>query len=104
MRFTGSTYGLLHLASFAVALLIIGQPSYAGPIRDYLAAHRAAQQLEDDGNSEPSGGASLPSGVKVLRDVPYGQDEQQRMDVYLPPQATNAPVIFIGPRRWLAAR
>lgn len=95
MRFTGSASRLLGMASFAVMLLIMGQASYAGPIRDYLAAHRAAQQLEDDSSSEASGGVSLPSGVKVLRDVPYGQDEQQRMDVYLPPQAANAPVIFM---------
>ena len=88
-------YRLLFLGSFSIALLLLWQPSHAGPIRDYIAAHRAARQVEDAGDSEPSGSASLPGGTRVVRDVPYGKDDLQRMDVYLPPQAENAPVIFM---------
>ncbi len=32
---------------------------------------------------------------QLLRDLPYGADEHQRMDVYLPPQPVAAPVIFM---------
>lgn len=45
------------------------------------------------GNS--SGHVSLPPGVQVVRDVPYGTDILQRMDVYLPKQAAGAPVILM---------
>lgn len=33
--------------------------------------------------------------VNVIRDVPYGADQQQRLDVYRPKDADNAPVIFM---------
>lgn len=95
MRLANSLYKLFFLGSFSIVLLLMGQPSHAGPIRDYIAAHRAVRQVEDVGDGEPSGSASLPGGVRVVRDVPYGKDDLQRMDVYLPPQAVNAPVIFM---------
>lgn len=70
----------------------------AGPLRDRIEARRearqAAQQAEDDGY----GGSSrrnVPAGVKLLRDVAYGPDKQQKYDVYIPKQAANAPVIFM---------
>ncbi|MCX7279516.1 MAG: hypothetical protein NTZ15_19750, partial [Burkholderiales bacterium] len=56
----------------------------ASPLRDRLRERRAAQQeqgLEDDGQE---GTLTLPAGARVLRDVAYGPDALQRMDVYLP--------------------
>jgi acetyl esterase/lipase len=42
--------------------------------------------------------ATLPPGVRVVRDVPYGGDPAQRMDVYLPPAGGgHAPVILMVP-------
>ncbi|WP_411881849.1 alpha/beta hydrolase [Polaromonas sp. YR568] len=38
---------------------------------------------------------ALPEGVRLMADLPYGQDARQRMDVYLPAQAANAPVIVM---------
>ena len=35
--------------------------------------------------------AATPDGVKVLRNVAYGADKLQTMDVYLPPSRTWAP-------------
>ena len=37
----------------------------------------------------------MPKGVRLLRDIPYGGDRKQRMDVYLPPHPAQAPVIFM---------
>ena len=40
----------------------------------------------------------LPAGTKVLRDIAYGSDKRQTMDVYLPANAANQkamPVIFM---------
>ena len=39
--------------------------------------------------------AAIPDGVKVLRNVAYGPDKLQAMDVYLPPDAKAAPVILM---------
>jgi len=37
----------------------------------------------------------LPQGSRILRDLAYGDDAAQRMDVYLPPSAKGAPVILM---------
>ncbi|MBI4733539.1 MAG: alpha/beta hydrolase [Rubrobacteridae bacterium] len=42
-----------------------------------------------------SKGFKLPEGATVLRNIPYGTDELQRMDVYLPAKEANSPVIFM---------
>ena len=38
---------------------------------------------------------SMPKGAKVERDLAYGPDDKQTMDVYLPEHAAAAPVIFM---------
>ena len=35
------------------------------------------------------------SGSKILQDIPYGEGDRNKMDVYLPSHAKNAPVIFM---------
>ncbi len=68
----------------------------AGPLRDRIRERwqaNHAQELEAD---EANGAAVLPSGVRLLRDIAYGQDERQRFDVYLPPNPVkDAPVLFM---------
>jgi arylformamidase len=94
------------LSGVLTALLALGgslgvtTEAPAGPLRDALAERRAtkadaASATLDDGAADASR-AKLPAGVKWLRDVPYGPDPLQRMDVYLPTQGTRAaPVIFM---------
>lgn len=36
----------------------------------------------------------VPAGARAIRDVAYGADPAQRFDVYLPANASNAPVVF----------
>ena len=36
-----------------------------------------------------------PSDIKVLSDISYGQDTDQTLDVYIPSDAKDAPVIFM---------
>ncbi|MBL1292885.1 MAG: esterase [Alteromonadaceae bacterium] len=38
---------------------------------------------------------ALPSGMTVLSDIPYGKDVDQALDVYIPADAKDAPVIFM---------
>lgn len=81
-----STKFRLALAAFAL-VTVCGSAMASGglwPRRGPL------DQTED---AEP---VALPSGVRVVHDVPYGGDPAQRFDVYMPPQATlRAPVIFM---------
>lgn len=38
---------------------------------------------------------TLPAGARLVQNVAYGSDPKQTMDVYIPPNARNAPVIFM---------
>src|SRR5262249_957336 len=81
---------------FTIGLSLIGRLSYAGPIRDLVMERRLAQRTSEIEQSEGFGRrVSLPAGVRVVRDVPYGKDERQRMDVYLPKNAAGSPVILM---------
>lgn len=98
-------HSMFAASAVALALLFSSQVTSAGPLRDLIKERRADKQnepqqdkqqdtaLEED---DASGQASLPAGVRVMRDVPYGSDTRQRMDVYLPQQAAaGAPVILM---------
>lgn len=77
-----------------LAVLGTGQSS-AETLRDRLAARMVAHQEEiaaDDGKAEA---AALPAGVKLLRDIAYGNDKLQAVDVYIPAHARNAPMIVM---------
>ena len=89
------------------AVLAVAVPAgvQGGPLRDRL-AERLEQRREAGGETDNLGEfgvgargriapADLPPGVRVLRDVPYGEHARQRMDVYLPPDPRQAPVIFM---------
>lgn len=67
----------------------------AGPLRDLIKERRHVDSAENANTSEASSGTALPSGVRVLRDIAYGNDPRQRMDVYLPREAKAAPVILM---------
>lgn len=95
MRLFNNPHRLFCTTSFTIVLLLMWQLSYAGPIRDRIIEYRSAQQAKDIEDAEPAGRVALPAGVRLVRDVPYGKDGQQRMDIYLPRQAAGAPVIFM---------
>ena len=88
-------YGALLLALFSAA-----QCASSGPLRDRLMERRAQHERQESSDIDDEGGAgptaSVPAGVRVLRDVAYGNDPLQRFDVYLPAQLKQgAPVIFM---------
>ncbi len=82
MRLFTNPHRLFFSLSFTVALLLMWQLSHAGPIRDRIIEARRTQRTADIADGEPSGLVSLPAGVRLVRDVPYGRDARQRMDVY----------------------
>lgn len=54
-----------------------------------------ASAIQKKGRGREVAQAALPAKTKVLRDIAYGDDPKQRMDIYVPDGATNAPVIFM---------
>ena len=89
------------LLAMAEGLLLLHSPVVgAGPIAEAFQARRAAAAFGDGDSTflESGGGQSaarLPPGVRVERDVAYGPDSAQRLDVYLPAKAQAAPVVFM---------
>ncbi|MGY4534276.1 arylformamidase [Pseudomonas sp. TE3786] len=77
----------------ALLLLCVfaGQAALAGPLLDNLKERRAERQ-QDQAASAP---LELPAGATVIKDLAYGPAERERMDVYLPQKARNAPLIFM---------
>lgn len=102
-------------STFAIALitaLVLGSGAASGGpllerIKERHAARQESRQAERNPDSpeqqldKPYGEERSPSVTthrKVLRDLPYGSDPKQRMDVYLPAPGTStgpAPVIFM---------
>lgn len=64
-----------------------------GTIRDRIAARRAGS---DDGidRERSQGSVDLPPGVTAERNVAYGSEPAQCLDVYRQPGASDAPVIL----------
>ncbi|HJW54751.1 MAG TPA: alpha/beta hydrolase fold domain-containing protein [Burkholderiaceae bacterium] len=81
----------------AIVFLCAWQATFAGALRDRIIERRVLQAQDDtqDDDAGLPGAASLPAGIRVVRDVAYGSDELQRFDVYGPAQAKSAPVIFM---------
>lgn len=71
--------------------------AFAGPLRDKIMEHRLEQQQEEmfDAAGSSSDNSSLPTGVRIIKDFPFGSDARQRMDIYLPAHATGAPVLLM---------
>ena len=93
------------LLSLLLLVGLLGQfaPASGGPIRDWIeerkeqrraaTPHDDATEMEID---EPSSSTvPLPAGARVERDLSYGTDPQQRLDVYIPAQAKDAPILFM---------
>lgn len=77
-------------------LSLLPGPVAAGPLRDLIKERRQADMTEEDASAgAAASGTARPSGVRVLRDIAYGSDPRQRMDVYLPREAKAAPVILM---------
>lgn len=80
---------------FLIALTV--HSACAGPLRERLrlrqAQATAAMDPADDASTTTL--LPLPPGVRAWREVTYGNDARQRMDVYAPAHANGAPVILM---------
>ncbi len=92
------TMKLIKICSAFLILTCFYQTADAGPFLNKLTARLSERQ---EGNEAEDGGMGisqpfpLPAGATLKSDVPYGSDKAQRMDVYIPENPQNAPVIFM---------
>ena len=70
------------------ALLLLSEIALAGPLMDAIKERRAERQQD-------SAPLKLPAGATLLKDLPYGPNTRERLDVYLPRKPSNAPIIFM---------
>ncbi|HEX7767443.1 MAG TPA: hypothetical protein VF443_12060, partial [Nitrospira sp.] len=82
-----------------VGLLEFVTSACGGPLRDRIKDRHAATPHDDATEmemDEPSSSTvPLPAGARIERDLSYGTDPQQRLDVYVPAQAKNAPILLM---------
>ena len=83
------------ISKIAMAVLVTGlaQSACARPNRGTL-RQRAVERREAARTVEKSDTVQ-DAGMRVERDIAYGSDPAQRLDVYRPKDAANAPVIFM---------
>lgn len=72
-----------------ILLPLVAQAQAGSPCQ-HLMQRRAGAAM---GGSR--GPVTLPAGAHLVRDVAYGSDPHQRLDVYVPARAEHAPVIFM---------
>lgn len=86
----------MNRAVLCVLCLLFASQAWSGPLLDRLRERREAAQASPlDGDEDSASQSALPTGAQVLRDVAYGSDPLQKMDVYLPAHPQHAPVIFM---------
>lgn len=85
------------IVSFICATCFCCNAASAGTLRDKLVERRLQKQQEEmlDAAGDSVSASSLPKGVRLIKDVSYGTDKRQRMDIYIPPHAASAPVILM---------
>ena len=77
----------LFMPALAANLILGQQAAAAGGIDDEVSSEL--------GGPTESGPFELPTGVRLERDLAYGSDPLQRLDVYHPAVANGAPLIFM---------
>ncbi|HEY2559977.1 MAG TPA: alpha/beta hydrolase [Caldimonas sp.] len=95
-------------AAAVLSLLVVAllHEASAQTFFEALRARREAQQQSQrDGATQAADGLdagegsagkfALPPGARVDRDVAYGNDPAQRLDVYIPEKAARAPILLM---------
>lgn len=84
---------------FLVAGIALSSIAISGEGRDRWMERRQAEREGLGEFAQTEGGSGepvlLPEGVRLEADVAYGSDPAHRIDVYLPPRPSGAPVIFM---------
>ena len=73
-----------------LAALAMARPGLAAGLMERMQGRGSP----DDGSNGVAGPVVLPAGATVERDLAFGADPAQRLDVYRPAHASGAPVIL----------
>ncbi len=84
----------LGIKAMAVTLCTMLIPLFAFSVEKSRSS-QASNEIDDEDGPSSWDQASLPAGIKIVRDVPYGSNARQRFDVYRPALSHGAPVIFM---------
>ena len=77
----------------AIAVLLLSTVTIsASPQAGAQALRERMQQMREASRQERP--VTVPAGGSAVRNVPYGPDPAQRFDLYLPANASRAPVVF----------
>jgi acetyl esterase/lipase len=118
MRYGDSMSRTIVVAAIGLFAFVVStvatSPVFAGPLADKLrerATQRQQAAQKNDAASEademsdasgPRSSSKLPTGVLVERDVAYGADPQQRLDVYRPERnASGVVILMVHGGAWL---
>jgi len=96
MKMIAAWAGIVVLGMMAGVCVEAGQGG--GRIRERMAERRekARQAAGEMGKDGAAGGEiALPPGAVVRRDIAYGENAAQKMDVYIPQGARGAAVVFM---------
>jgi len=92
-------HGVRWILALTVAIACV--PAADAGLLDAMRARRqqAAGEAESTDNAEERSGTKskvvLPPGARAEQDLAYGDDPAQKLDVYIPQDAKNAPIIFM---------
>jgi len=82
------------LSALALTSLVLPPDAQAGPLRDRLKERLAERSAATEKNQDTSPRSGTPG--QVLRNISYGADPEQKLDVYLTGAGNEAaPVIFM---------
>ncbi|MCP5286159.1 MAG: alpha/beta hydrolase [Burkholderiaceae bacterium] len=85
----------------ALTFALLPMAGCAGPLLDSLRERRAAAGESSEGelsgvfSGRLKGDVPMPAGARLIRDVKFGDDPQQTLDVYVPANARGAPILFM---------
>lgn len=87
-------------AALALLLAAAALPSHAGLLGAMLRGRSEGEGEMADGDEARGAGRMkaevvLPPGARAERELAYGADAQQKLDVYIPANASRAPVILM---------
>jgi arylformamidase len=87
---------LSSMLKISVPALLLGvvMSSWASPMQGWF-RHRGRFRQDADQSAGRGGPVTLPNGARLVRNVAYGSDSKQTLDVYIPQNASNAPIIFM---------
>lgn len=82
------------LSALALTSLVLPPGAHAGPLRDRIKERLAERSAAADADQDSSRHAGTAG--QVQRNISYGADPEQKLDVYLPAAGSEAaPVIFM---------